>query len=159
MPLVFENPIAAGWPPQWNADAAGKPVQGRAWSGGKVIIGKNDGWKQGVNLGRRTNQTFVMLPHAQFIHMLTYKAELHGIAVILTEESYTSKCSFLDAEPLGHQERYVGRRVHRGLFQAADGRRINADVNGAANIIRKVAPAAFGLGSRGPVVHPVRLAA
>lgn len=126
---------------------------------GTLIIGKNDGWKQGVNLGRRTNQTFVMIPHAQLIHMLTYKAELRGIQVILTEESYTSKCSFLDDEPLGHQEQYVGRRVHRGLFRAADGRRINADVNGAANIIRKVAPAAFGPGSRGPVVHPVRLAA
>ena len=50
MPLVFENPIAAGWPPQWNADAAGKPTQGRAWAGGKVIIGKNDGSVETVKL-------------------------------------------------------------------------------------------------------------
>jgi putative transposase len=126
---------------------------------GTLVIGKNDGWKQAVRLGTRTNQAFVQIPHARFIHMLTYKAELCGIQVLLTEESYTSKCSFLDDEPLCHQEHYAGKRMQRGLFRAADGRRINADVNGAANIIRKVAPAAFGPGSRGSVVHPVRLAA
>ena len=54
-----------------------------------------------ANLGKRANQNFVFLPHARFIEMLTYKAELVGIQVILTEESYTSKCSFLDAEPIG----------------------------------------------------------
>ena len=70
---------------------------------GTLVIGKNDGWKQEVKLGKRTNQTFVFLPHARFIQMLTYKAQLVGIHVILTEESYTSKCSFLDSEPLGHQ--------------------------------------------------------
>jgi len=126
---------------------------------GTLVIGKNDGWKQTVRLGKRTNQTFVQIPHARFIHMLSYKAELCGIQVLLTEESYTSKCSFLDDEPLCHQDQYLGKRVQRGLFRAADGRRINADINGAANIIRKVAPAAFGPGSRGPVVHPVRLPA
>jgi putative transposase len=66
---------------------------------GTLVIGKNDGWKQEVRLGKRTNQAFVLLPHARFISMLTYKAELVGIQVILTEESYTSKCSFLDSEP------------------------------------------------------------
>jgi prepilin-type N-terminal cleavage/methylation domain-containing protein len=50
MPLVFENPVAAGWPPQWNADAAGKLVQGRAWPGGKVIVGKNDGSVETIKL-------------------------------------------------------------------------------------------------------------
>jgi putative transposase len=124
---------------------------------GTLVIGKNDGWKQGIALGKRTNQTFVFLPHARFIQMLTYKAQLAGIQVILTEESYTSKCSFLDDEPLVHQVEYVGKRVKRGLFMTAKGQRINADVNGAYNILRKVVPNAFGNGIEGVVVHPVRL--
>jgi putative transposase len=126
---------------------------------GTLVIGKNDGWKQQVKLGKRTNQTFVFIPHARFIQMLTYKAELCGIRVIVTEESYTSKCSFLDKEPLCHHAHYAGKRVHRGLFRAADGQIINADVNGAYNIIRKGAPDAFAQGSSGYVVHPLRLAA
>ena len=95
--------------------------------------------------------------------MLTYKAELVGIQVTLTEESYTSKASFLDADPLpvyGDQNlpAFSGRRVKRGLYRAADGRHINADVNGSYNTIRKVAPDAYAQGSRGCVVHPIRLA-
>jgi putative transposase len=122
---------------------------------GTLVIGKNDGWKQGINLGKRTNQNFVQIPHARFIRMLTYKAELVGIRVILTNESYTSKCSFLDDEPVCHHEQYAGRRIKRGLFRAADGRLINADVNGAYNILRKAIPNAFGNGKEGVVVHPV----
>src|SRR5215469_744984 len=124
---------------------------------GTLIIGKNDGWKQHVNLGRRTNQSFVFLPHARFIDMLTYKAQLVGITVIVTEESHTSKCSFLDGESIGHHDQYVGKRIKRGLFVSATGRKINADVNGAYNMIAKVVPDAFGQGSAGVVVHPVRL--
>ena len=124
---------------------------------GTLIIGKNDGWKQQVTLGKRTNQAFVFLPHARFIAMLTYKAQLVGIEVILTEESYTSKCSFLDNEPLTHQEQYAGKRVKRGLFVTATGRRMNADVNGSYNMIVKVVPDAFGKGRAGVVVHPIRL--
>jgi putative transposase len=131
---------------------------------GTLVIGKNPLWKQEVNLGRRTNQQFVCIPHARFIAMLSYKAELVGIRVIVSEESYTSKASFLDGDPLpvyGARDIPVfsGRRVKRGLYRAADGTPINADVNGAYNIIRKVAPEAFALRSRGCVVHPVRLAA
>ena len=123
-----------------------------------LIIGKNDGWKQAINLGRRTNQNFVSIPHARFIAMLTYKADLVGIRVIVREESYTSKCSFLDGEPIEKRETYLGRRVHRGLFISADGRRIQADVNAGYNIIRKEAPCAFdAAGVEGAVVHPVRL--
>ncbi len=124
---------------------------------GTLVIGKNDGWKQEVNLGKRTNQNFVFLPHARFIAMLTYKAQLVGIDVVLTEESYTSKCSFLEGEPLGHLEQYVGKREKRGLFITAMGRRINADVNASYNMIVKVVPNAFGNGREGVVVHPVRL--
>jgi putative transposase len=74
---------------------------------GTLVIGKNDGWKQQVHLGKKTNQMFVFLPHARFIHMLTYKAHLVGIQVIVTEESHTSKCSFLDSETVGHHAQYL----------------------------------------------------
>ncbi len=124
---------------------------------GTLIIGKNDGWKQQVQLGRRTNQTFVFLPHARFITLLTYKAALVGIRVILIEESHTSKCSFLDGEAIGHHATYLGKRVKRGLFRTATGKQFNADVNGAYNIITKVVPDAFSKGRVGVVVHPVRL--
>ena len=67
---------------------------------GTLCIGKNPLWKQEANMGRRNNQNFVSVPHARFIEMLTYKAELVGIRVFVTEESYTSKASFLDADPL-----------------------------------------------------------
>jgi putative transposase len=133
---------------------------------GALVIGKNALWKQAANLGRRGNQNFVSIPHARFISMLTYKAELVGIRVIVTEESYTSKASFLDGDSLpvyGAQCQelpvFSGKRVKRGLYRAAGGITIHADVNGAYNIIRKVAPEAFTQGSRGCVVHPVRLTA
>ena len=131
---------------------------------GTLIIGKNDGWKQTIGLGKRTNQNFVFVPHARFIEMLRYKAELLGIQVQITEESYTSQASFLDGDPLPVYDPakptpvFSGRRVKRGRYRAADGRRINADVNGAYNILRKVVPNAFGNGIGGVVVHPVRIA-
>jgi putative transposase len=124
---------------------------------GVLVIGKNDGWKQEINLGSVTNQNFVQIPHTIFIKMLTYKAELAGIKVILTEESYTSKCSFLDDEPIKKHKTYKGKRVHRGLFQAGDGRVINADVNGAMNIMRKVFPNVTADGIGASVVMPVRV--
>jgi putative transposase len=124
---------------------------------GTLVIGKNDGWKQGIDIGKRNNQQFVQIPHARFIEMLSYKAECERINVILTEESYTSKCSFLDNEPLAKQEAYRGKRIKRGLFQASDGRLLNADVNGSANIIRKVVPNAFADGIEAVVVSPLRV--
>ncbi len=124
---------------------------------GTLVIGKNAGWKQEVNLGSRTNQNFVSIPHAQFIDMLTYKARLVGIRVIVTDESYTSKCSFLDLEPIGQHDVYAGKRVKRGLFRARDGRLIQADVNGSYNILRKVVPNAFANGIGAAAVQPVRV--
>jgi IS605 OrfB family transposase len=139
---------------------------------GTLVIGKNDGWKQEIHHGKRNNQNFVQIPHARFIAMLIYKAELVGIAVKVTEESYTSRASLLDLDPLPvwkpdekTEHTFSGKRVKRGLYQASNGRYINADTNGAGNTIRKVAPDAFG--SEGVedgkgtlaslVVHPVRL--
>lgn len=124
---------------------------------GTLVIGHNPNWKQRVRLGRRTNQTFVFIPHARFIAMLTYKAEIVGIRVLVHEEAHTSKVSFLDNEPVQHHAHYAGKRIARGLFRASDGRLINADVNGSYNIGRKVAPDAFGPGGRGWVVQPVPL--
>lgn len=124
---------------------------------GILVIGKNPNWKQEVHIGKRNNQQFVCIPHARFIDLLTYKAQLVGIGVTITEESYTSKCSFLDKEPIGKHEQYMGKRVKRGLFRASTGQHINADVNGSYNIVRKVVPDAFGQRDRGCVVHPVRL--
>jgi putative transposase len=125
---------------------------------GKLIIGYNPYWKQEVNIGRRNNQNFVNIPHRQFIDMLTYKAALVGIEVIETTEEYTSKCSFLDLEPICKQENYAGKRVKRGLFMAGNGQLINADVNGSYNIMRKVAPDLFSKGVEAFVVKPFKVA-
>src|SRR5262249_54387526 len=102
------------------------------------------------------------VPHARFIEMLVYKAELVGIQVKITEESSTSKASFLDADPLpvyGATDipAFSGKRVKRGLYRAATGRRVNADVNGAYNTIRKVLPHSFGQGIAGTAVCPLRM--
>lgn len=131
---------------------------------GTLVIGKNPLWKQEVSMGKRNNQNFVAVPHARFIDMLTYKARLVGLHVIVTEESYTSKASFLDGDslPVYDVQRaeppvFSGKRVKRGLYRTASGRRINADVNGSYNIIRKVLPNSFGQGIAGTAVCPVRL--
>jgi len=132
---------------------------------GTLIIGKNPEWKQEAHMGKRNNQHFVQIPHARFIEMLTYKAELIGITVKITEESYTSKASFLDCDILPaydpeHKGKHIfsGKRVERGLYRAANGWYINADVNGSYNIIRKAFPDAFQAEEiEGVVVHPTRI--
>ena len=99
-----------------------------------VIFGHNIGQKQDINLGKVTNQNFVQIPFTQLMHLLKYKCELRGIRFIETEESYTSKCSFLDEESICKHSSYKGKRVKRGLFETSDGKFINADVNGSLNI-------------------------
>jgi putative transposase len=117
---------------------------------GTLVIGKNPLWKQEVELGRVNTQHFVQIPHARFIAMLSYKAVLAGIAVKVQEESYTSKASALDLDPLpiydpkdAQDHHFSGKRVQRGLYRAKDGTLLNADVNGSANILRKAVPNAF----------------
>ena len=107
---------------------------------GRIIIGYNQDWKHRINIGRITNQNFVSIPFYKLIQMLQYKGKMVGIEIVLTEESYTSKCSALDFEPVQKHTQYVGKRIKRGLFRTQKGRIINADVNGALNIIRKVVP-------------------
>ena len=104
----------------------------------KIIIGKNEHWKQSVNLGRNTNRQFTSIPHATLIEKIQYKARLEGIEVVVTQEAYTSKCSAIDLEEICKHENYVGRRKKRGLFITAEGKLINADVNGSLNIARLV---------------------
>lgn len=110
---------------------------------GTIIIGKNDGWKQEMNLGKRTNQNFQSVPFYNLMQKISYKAMIAGIRVVFTEESYTSKASFLDRDPLpnyqqGLNPKFSGKRIKRGLYRAASGQVINADINGSANIGRKV---------------------
>jgi putative transposase len=133
---------------------------------GTVIIGKNPLWKQESSMGKRNNQNFVSIPHARFIDMLTYKAALVGIGVEVREESFTSKASFLDLDPIpdykpNDEEEHIfsGKRIGRRnrLYRTKDGHKICADVNGAYNILRKSKPDAFAKGTAGYVVHPVRL--
>lgn len=102
-----------------------------------VIIGRNQQWKDNISLGKRVNQNFVSIPFGQLYDLLKYKLELNGITYIETEESYTSKCSFIDKEEICKHEFYVGRRVKRGLFKSKDGVKYNADINGSLNILRK----------------------
>ena len=129
-----------------------------------LIVGKNENWKQQINIGKVNNQNFTSVPHARFVEMLTYKAELVGIKVVITEESYTSVASFLDGDFIpvyGSSEaktaKFSGRRVKRGLYKSKIGLKFNADVNGSYNIIRKVVPDAFCNGIEGVVVHPVKV--
>ena len=103
-----------------------------------LVIGYNEEWKQNINIGNKNNQSFVNIPFYTFIKQLEYKCKLEGINFIITEESYTSKCSFLDNETIEKHESYLGKRVKRGLFRSAKNRIINADLNGSLNILRKV---------------------
>ena len=110
---------------------------------GTLVIGKNDGWKQEMNLGRKTNQNFQYIPFHLLFEKIKYKAEMVGLEVVFTEESYTSKASFLDNDPLPEYKKgihpvFSGKRKHRGLYVSKDGFALNADVNGALNIARKV---------------------
>ena len=102
-----------------------------------VIFGHNIGQKQDINLGKITNQNFVQIPFTQLMQLLKYRCELRGIRFVETEESYTSKCSFLNEESICKHSSYLGKRLKRGLFETSDGKLINADVNGSLNIGRK----------------------
>ncbi|MFB2918073.1 RNA-guided endonuclease InsQ/TnpB family protein [Aerosakkonema funiforme] len=128
---------------------------------GILVIGHNPTWKQSINLGRRNNQQFVDIPHYRLIEMLTYKAQLKGIKVIKTEESYTSQSSSLDEDVLPkYGERkpvFQGHRVARGLYKTAQGRLLNADVNGSLNMMRKVIPDVLYQGIKGLPFNPVVL--
>ena len=132
---------------------------------GKLIIGKNPLWKQEVNNGKKTNQSFVNIPHARLIEMLSYKGAMKGIEVITNEESYTSRASFLNLDFIpsygdnnAPEIKFSGYRETRGIYKIkGETTRISADVNASYNILRKVVPTAFSQGIEGVVVRPIRI--
>ena len=126
----------------------------------KVFIGKNNNWKQNLPFGKKVKQRFAYLPYETFIEQLRYKCQLRGITVIVQEESYTSKASFLDGDNIpvyGEVEnpQFSGHRIKRGLYRSGSGRLINADVNGSYNIMRKgLANNLQPLQMSNPLIHP-----
>lgn len=102
-----------------------------------IILGYNESWKQEINLGSKTNQQFSDIPFYKFREKLFSRCEKEGIRFILTEESYTSKTSFIDNELPKKLENYLGKRIKRGLFKSSTGKLYNADCNGAAQIMCK----------------------
>ena len=136
-----------------------------------IIIGKNKEWKQEINIGRVNNQNFVQVPHSQFISILSYKAKLKGINVLIQEESYTSKASFLDNDNIptfkkgqivsDEEKQFSGKRTKRGLYVSGKGISLNADVNGSLNIMRKYLKASsddlISPACRGLVFNPVKV--
>ena len=130
---------------------------------GRLIIGKNDGWKQEVKMRKPQKQTFQYIPFYNLLQKVRYKAEAVGIEVVFTEEAYTSQSSFLDRDPLpayekGVKHEFSGDRKHRGLYVSKEGFALNADVNGSLNIGRKVVPEfSLGIGDRSLAARPVRI--
>lgn len=132
-----------------------------------IVIGYNKQWKQDVNLGYKNNQKFVFIPHARFVSILKYKCKLEGIEVIEINEAYTSKASYLDNDFIPNLEdkiefKFSGKRKQRGLYVSKDGIKINADVNGACNILRKFINKnevwnAVKLPDRGSVLEPLKI--
>ena len=105
---------------------------------GHLIVGHNKEWKQEINIGSENNQKFVCIPFSMLQSQLKYKCEEVGIIYEETEESYTSKCDHFVNETMEHHDKYKGKRVYRGLFKSSTGEILNADVNGAIGIMRKV---------------------
>lgn len=111
---------------------------------GTLYIGYNKDFKRSVNIGKKNNQTFVQIPFGRLREQLSFLCWTYGIQYMEVEESYTSKSSFLDNDPLPEYKAeqpymgtFSGKRIHRGLYRASDGTIINADINGAYNIMRK----------------------
>ena len=112
---------------------------------GMLVVGCNEAFQKNPTMGRQANQNFVPIPYGKLWDKLEYLCELNGITFVKQEESYTSKASFWDQDDIpvynaDNPEEYAfsGKRVHRGLYRTADGRMLNADVNGALNIMKKV---------------------
>ena len=135
---------------------------------GNIVLPQLKQIKTRINNGKRNNQSFHYIPIARLRAMLSYKAECQGIRVWdEVSESYTSKTSALDKEPMKKQKTYLGRRVKRGLFKCSEqikkvhgsSNLVNADVNGGLNILRKVIGDAFlnDVVDSGCWLHPVRI--
>ena len=114
-----------------------------------IVIGYNPLQKQEISIGKQNNQSFVSIPFQKLRETIQMVAHCAGIPVVMQDESYTSKASCLDRDPVPDYKKgevppeFSGKRIERGLYRSAKGILINADVNGAANIIRKQYPDAF----------------
>ena len=111
---------------------------------GYLVLGSNTFWKQNSSIGTVNNQNFVSIPFEILKSMIELKACEYGVTVVRNEESYTSKASFLDSDDIPvyvegdkTKHRFSGKRIQRGLYRSSDGTVLNADINGAANILRK----------------------
>jgi IS605 OrfB family transposase len=132
---------------------------------GNLVIGYNETLQKNINLGKRTNQNFVSIPVANIKLKLEYLCELYGITFVKQEESYTSKASFFDNDTIPtynddnpKEYQFSGKRVKRGLYRTANGYCLNADINGALNILKKSSVVGLeALYGRGAVDTPVRI--
>ena len=111
---------------------------------GKLVLGYNEDFQRNSNIGSINNQNFVNIPYGKLRDKLIYLCKLYGIEFKLQEESYTSKASFFDGDEIPiydkeNSQKYIfsGKRIKRGLYQTSTGKLINADCNGALNILRK----------------------
>ena len=126
---------------------------------GTIVVGYNQGWKQTIDIGKRNNQNFVQIPFYKLLQQIKYKSKLIGIHFDKTDESYTSKCSFLDNEEIKKHDNYKGRRISRGLFRSANRTILNADVNAGYNIMKKAFPnsiSADGIEAFGLMPHIIQ---
>ena len=132
---------------------------------GTLVVGYNETFQKNSSIGKANNQTFVNIPYGQLRFKVEYLCEINGIVFVKQEESYTSKASFWDKDdiPIYNNDNpqsytFSGKRIHRGMYQCLNGKCLNADVNGALNILRKSNVVSLvGLYSRGEVDTPVRI--
>ena len=132
---------------------------------GTLVVGYNKTFQRCSDMGKSNNQTFVNIPYGSLRYKLEYLCELNGIIYVKQEESYTSKASFWDKDEIpvynnDNPQRYTfsGKRIHRGMYQCSNGKCLNADVNGALNIMRKSNVVSLeALYTRGEVNTPVRI--
>lgn len=126
---------------------------------GNLVVGYNVGIKQSLNLGKKVNGRISQTPFTTLRNCLRYKCEFVGLNYIEHEESFTSKCDALAAEPIGKHNEYMGKRVKRGLFQSSTKKLVNADINGALNILRKVVDDSYvkRIIDKGFLYHPTKI--
>ena len=132
---------------------------------GKLVVGYNEDFQRSTDLGRKNNQTFVNIPYGRLRDKLEYLCRLNGIEYVKQEESYTSQASFWDQDEIPvyqaedtNEYRFSGKRVSRGRYKTAEGKLLNADINGALNILRKSKVVDLQvLYHRGEVDTPVRI--
>ena len=132
---------------------------------GILICGYNNDFQKDSDIGKKNNQNFVNIPFSKFLWKLEYLCKFYGIKFVIQEESYTSKASFFDMDEIPEYKKEVkdnysfsGKRIKRGMYKTSKGKIINADVNGALNILRKSKVIDLKvLYHRGEVDTPVRI--